>query len=381
MGSPAAAAISRSMFHRAPGSIAVAFPRGLQGMRMGGGWWRSGHGQEPSRAKVMPNTALHSAAPFPAAATASFTRFSNNGKRVSNLPTIDIKTGTTNVGSVSCGRDLRLSVQGASRSRGRAQLPRSLRQVRTRPGPLGSERLRKKPFPAEGARARQGGDSAIHRHGGTIFGPRPRDYSYKRHKDKKAPSRRALPPCEGRKFPRQRMSVDERRRSLRPEDGRHRRRGRPFSSTRWTTRTRCWLRATPEAELRGRPARERYDVVNSRYIVLSQSALDRLTEASAMNANQIIRRRWCREETTLREEKKSSPSRWMAREQDPGQERVSRSSSGEGRRGPPLQRPRQDEADGSLGGQAPRLAQGLRPAQGRRESAGLHRRRLTATSR
>ncbi len=46
-----------------------------------------------------------------------------------------------------------------------------------------------------------------------------------------------------------------------------------------------------------------YDVVNSRYIVLSQAALDRLTEAlGEMNANQIIRRPLVTEKSTIHRE-------------------------------------------------------------------------------
>src|SRR6185369_3965595 len=66
-----------------------------------------------------------------------------------------------------------------------------------------------------------------------------------------------------------------------------------------------------------------------------------------------------------------------AREQDPGQERGRGALQGQGRRGPSLQRPRQSEADGAERGKAPRLAQSVRAAEGRRKSAGLHRGRVT----
>src|SRR3954466_5894267 len=53
----------------------------------------------------------------------------------------------------------------------------------------------KKPFRQKGTgRARQGGARPpIHRHGGTVFGPQPRDYSYKMNtKEKKAALKSAL---------------------------------------------------------------------------------------------------------------------------------------------------------------------------------------------
>src|SRR3990170_724002 len=53
----------------------------------------------------------------------------------------------------------------------------------------------KKPFKQKGTgRARQGGSRPpIHRHGGTVFGPQPRDYSYKMNtKEKKAALKSAL---------------------------------------------------------------------------------------------------------------------------------------------------------------------------------------------
>src|SRR3954466_3813868 len=53
----------------------------------------------------------------------------------------------------------------------------------------------KKPFRQKGTgRARQGGNRPpIHRHGGTVFGPVPRDYSYKMNsKEKKAALKSAL---------------------------------------------------------------------------------------------------------------------------------------------------------------------------------------------
>src|SRR5918998_5746536 len=72
----------------------------------------------------------------------------------------------------------------------------------------------KKPFRQKGTgRARQGGSRPpIHRHGGTVFGPQPRDYSYKMNtKEKKAALKSALSQRvkEGKFVVVNDMSVDE----------------------------------------------------------------------------------------------------------------------------------------------------------------------------
>src|SRR5919106_3940092 len=72
----------------------------------------------------------------------------------------------------------------------------------------------KKPFRQKGrGRARQGGSRPpIHRHGGTVFGPQPRDYSYKMNtKEKKAALKSALSQRvkEGKFVVVSDMSVDE----------------------------------------------------------------------------------------------------------------------------------------------------------------------------
>ena len=72
----------------------------------------------------------------------------------------------------------------------------------------------KKPFRQKGTgRARQGGNRPpIHRHGGTVFGPQPRDYSYKMNaKEKKAALKSALSQRvkEGKLVILSDMSVDE----------------------------------------------------------------------------------------------------------------------------------------------------------------------------
>ena len=81
-------------------------------------------------------------------------------------------------------------------------------------GALGSRGSGKKPFRQKGTgRARQGGGRPpIHRHGGTVFGPVPRDYSYKMNtKEKKAALKSALSQRvkEGKFLVVSDMSVDE----------------------------------------------------------------------------------------------------------------------------------------------------------------------------
>src|SRR5437773_10510652 len=73
-----------------------------------------------------------------------------------------------------------------------ASLRQGTHKVKNRSEVAGSG---KKPFRQKGTgRARQGGNRPpIHRHGGTVFGPQPRDYSYKMNaKEKKAALKSAL---------------------------------------------------------------------------------------------------------------------------------------------------------------------------------------------
>src|SRR5213075_2929479 len=73
-----------------------------------------------------------------------------------------------------------------------ASLRQGTHKVKSRSEVSGSG---KKPFRQKGTgRARQGGNRPpIHRHGGTVFGPVPRDYSYKMNaKEKKAALKSAL---------------------------------------------------------------------------------------------------------------------------------------------------------------------------------------------
>src|SRR5688500_19285120 len=114
------------------------------------------------------------------------------------MPTIDIKDwDNKKVGSVDLSDDIfgypykehhmhepvRNSLAG---------LRQGTHKTKTRAEVSGSG---KKPFKQKGTgRARQGGSRPpIHRHGGTVFGPQPRDYSYKMNtKEKKAALKSAL---------------------------------------------------------------------------------------------------------------------------------------------------------------------------------------------
>src|SRR5512142_3557514 len=92
-----------------------------------------------------------------------------------------------------------------------ASLRQGTHKTKTRSEVSGSG---KKPFRQKGTgRARQGGNRPpIHRHGGTVFGPIPRDYSYKMNaKEKKAALKSALSQRvkEGHFFLLNDMSVEE----------------------------------------------------------------------------------------------------------------------------------------------------------------------------
>jgi large subunit ribosomal protein L4 len=144
----------------------------------------------------------------------------------------------------------------------------------------------KKPFRQKGTgRARQGGGRPpTHRHGGTIFGPRPRDYSYKMNtKEKKAALKSALSRRvkEGKLVIVNDMAVDEAKTksfALRMAgigvDGKA-----LLIDTLENTNAVLASRNNPRLNFVDALHVNVYDVVNSRYVVLSQSALDRLTEA------------------------------------------------------------------------------------------------------
>ena len=144
----------------------------------------------------------------------------------------------------------------------------------------------KKPFKQKGTgRARQGGARPpIHRHGGTVFGPQPRDYSYKMNtKEKKAALKSALSRRvkEGKLVIINDMSVDESKTksfALKMAgigvDGKA-----LLIDTLENTNAVLASRNNPKLNFVDALHVNVYDVVNSRYIVLSQAALDRLTEA------------------------------------------------------------------------------------------------------
>ena len=144
----------------------------------------------------------------------------------------------------------------------------------------------KKPFRQKGTgRARQGGNRPpIHRHGGTVHGPVPRDYSYKMNtKEKKAALKSALSQRvkEGTFFVVNDMSVDEAKTktfALKVAgigvDGKA-----LLIDTMENTNALLASRNNPKLQFVDALHVNVYDVVNNRYIVLSQAALDRLTEA------------------------------------------------------------------------------------------------------
>ena len=144
----------------------------------------------------------------------------------------------------------------------------------------------KKPFRQKGTgRARQGGNRPpIHRHGGTVFGPTPRDYSYKMNAQEKknalksALSRRVK---EGKLVLLSDLSIDEPKTKTLSEkvtkvgvDGKA-----LLVDSFENTNLALAARNNPRLVLVDPLHVNVYDVVNSRYVVLSQNALQQLTEA------------------------------------------------------------------------------------------------------
>jgi large subunit ribosomal protein L4 len=144
----------------------------------------------------------------------------------------------------------------------------------------------KKPFRQKGTgRARQGGARPpIHRHGGTVFGPRPRDYSYKMNtKEKKAALKSALSQRlrEGKVLIVNDFTVDvAKTQAFAARVAAIGVEGKALLiDTLENTNAVLASRNNPKLHLVDALHVNVYDVVNSRYIVLSQAALDRLTEA------------------------------------------------------------------------------------------------------
>jgi len=144
----------------------------------------------------------------------------------------------------------------------------------------------KKPFRQKGTgRARQGGNRPpIHRHGGTVFGPVPRDYSYKMNsQEKKNALKSALSQRvkEGKLVLLSDLAVEEpKTKTLADKCTKIGIEGKALLVDSFeNTNLALAARNNPRLLLVDPLHVNVYDVVNSRYIVLSQEALQHLTEA------------------------------------------------------------------------------------------------------
>jgi len=205
------------------------------------------------------------------------------------MPTIDIKDwNNKKVGSVELSEEIfgypykEHLIHEAVRNY-LASLRQGTHKVKNRSEVSGSG---KKPFRQKGTgRARQGGNRPpIHRHGGTVFGPTPRDYSYKMNaQEKKAALKSALSQRvkEGKLVLLSDLNVDEAKTNAV---------ARKFAGigiegkallvdSFENTNLALAARNNPKLQLVDPLHVNVYDVVNARYIVLSQDALQRLTEA------------------------------------------------------------------------------------------------------
>jgi len=205
------------------------------------------------------------------------------------MPTIDVKNwNNKKVGSVDLPEEIfaypykEHLVHEAVRNY-LASLRQGTHKTKTRSEVAGSG---KKPFRQKGTgRARQGGNRPpIHRHGGTVFGPQPRDYSYKMNtKEKKAALKSALSQRvkEGKFVVVDNMAVDEvKTQAFAQKVAAIGVEGKALLiDTMENTNAVLASRNNPKLNFVDALHVNVYDVVNSRYIVLSQAALDRLTEA------------------------------------------------------------------------------------------------------
>ena len=205
------------------------------------------------------------------------------------MPTIDVKDwNNKKVGSVDLPEEIfaypykEHLVHEAVRNY-LASLRQGTHKTKTRSEVSGSG---KKPFRQKGTgRARQGGSRPpIHRHGGTVFGPQPRDYSYKMNtKEKKAALKSALSQRvkEGKFVVVSDMAVDEAKtKNFAQKVAGIGVEGKALLiDTMENTNAVLASRNNPKLNFVDALHVNVYDVVNSRYIVLSQAALDRLTEA------------------------------------------------------------------------------------------------------
>ena len=205
------------------------------------------------------------------------------------MPTIDVKDwNNKKVGSVELSDEIfgypykEHLIHEAVRNY-LASLRQGTAKVKNRSEVSGSG---KKPFRQKGTgRARQGGNRPpIHRHGGNVFGPTPRDYSYKMNaQEKKAALKAALSQRvkQGNFVVVADMSIDEpKSKTLALKvagigvDGKA-----LLVDTMENTNAVLASRNNPKLVFVDATNVNVYDVVNSRFIVLSQSALQRLTEA------------------------------------------------------------------------------------------------------
>jgi large subunit ribosomal protein L4 len=205
------------------------------------------------------------------------------------MPTIDVKDwNNKKVGSVELSDEIfgypykEHLIHEAVRNY-LASLRQGTHKVKNRSEVSGSG---KKPFRQKGTgRARQGGNRPpIHRHGGTVFGPTPRDYSYKMNaQEKKAALKSALSRRvkEGKLVLLSDLNVDEAKTKAVAEkiagigvEGKA-----LLVDSFENTNLALAARNNPKLQLVDPLHVNVYDVVNARYIVLSQDALQRLTEA------------------------------------------------------------------------------------------------------
>jgi len=205
------------------------------------------------------------------------------------MPTIDIKDwNNKKVGSVDLPDELfgypykEHLIHEAVRNY-LASLRQGTHKVKNRSEVSGSG---KKPFRQKGTgRARQGGGRPpIHRHGGTVFGPTPRDYSYKMNaKEKKNALKSALSQRvkEGTFVLVNDLSIDEAKTGVLAK--RFLDLGIDAKALLVDSFENINLalasRNNPRLHLVDPLHVNVYDVVNSRYIVLSQAALEQLKEA------------------------------------------------------------------------------------------------------
>ncbi|MGH9457923.1 MAG: 50S ribosomal protein L4 [Thermoanaerobaculia bacterium] len=146
----------------------------------------------------------------------------------------------------------------------------------------------KKPFRQKGTgRARQGGNRPpIHRHGGTVFGPVPRDYSYKMNvKEKKAALRSALSwkLKNGNLVAVRQLDLNEpKTRLLVQSFGTLGVEGKTLIvDSLENVNVALASRNHPEVQMVDPRHVNVYDVVNSRFILISEAALQTLTEVLA----------------------------------------------------------------------------------------------------